>query len=70
MMQQLAYTISFSWLDQSESSPIITTLGKLIEALNEEVEPEEDYLVAKVVVHLLDAGKIRFLNSRGEIEID
>ena len=68
-MLQLAYTIPPSEQDQPEPAPIVTTLGKLIEAINEEVEPEEDYLVSSAVLDLLDTGRIRFLNPKGELEI-
>ena len=68
-MQQLIYNSLLSEHGQSETAHIETTLGELIEAINEEVEPEEDYLVSKTVLHLIDAGRIRFLNPRGGLEI-
>jgi hypothetical protein len=48
---------------------IPTTLRELIEAIEKEVEPKEDHLVGEVVLHLLDTGRIRFLNPRGELEL-
>jgi len=39
---------------------IRTTLGELIEAINEGVKPEEDNLVPEVVVHLIETGRIKF----------
>ena len=68
-MQQLAPNTLPSEHGQSEPVPIITTLGDLIEAINEDVEPEEDYLVSEAVSHLIDAGRIRFLNTKGGLEI-
>jgi len=68
-MQQLAHNTLPSEQGQSEPAPIVTTLGGLIEAINEEVEPEEDCLVSKAVSHLIDAGRIRFLNPKGGLEI-
>jgi hypothetical protein len=68
-MQQLAHNTLRSEQSQSEPAPIVTTLGELIEAINEEVEPEEDYLVSKAVSHLIDAGQIRFLDPKGGLEI-
>ena len=68
-MQQLAHNTPLSGHDQSEPAPVVTTLSELIEAINEELEPEEDYLVSKTVLHLINAGRIRFLNPKGELEI-
>jgi hypothetical protein len=68
-MQQLTHNILLSEQGQPKPVPIVTTLGELVEAINEEVEPEEDYLVSKAVSHLIDAGRIRFLNPKGELEI-
>ena len=65
-MQQLAPNTLPSEHGQSEQAPIVTTLGELIEAINEEVEPEEDYLVSRTVSHLIDTGRIRFLDPKGE----
>ena len=63
-IQQLAHNTQLS-----EPVPIVTTLGNLIEAINEEVEPEEDYLVSRAVSHLIDEGRIRFLDPKGGLEI-
>jgi hypothetical protein len=68
-MLQLAHTTPPSEQDQPDPAPIVTTLRELIEAINEEVEPEEDYLVAEAVSHLLETGRIRVLNPKGELEI-
>ena len=68
-MQQLAHTTLPSEPGHSELATSVTTLGELIGAIDEEVDPEQDYLVAKVVSHLLDTGRIRFLNPKGELEI-
>ncbi|MGD9033976.1 MAG: hypothetical protein PVJ69_12550 [Desulfobacteraceae bacterium] len=54
---------------QPELATIPTTLRELIEAIEKEVEPKEDHLVGEVVLHLLDTGRIRFLNPRGELEL-
>jgi hypothetical protein len=48
---------------------ILTTLGSLIEAIEEELEPQEDHLATEVVLHLLETGRIRFLNATGELEL-
>lgn len=46
-----------------------TNLYRLIEAIQEEVPPEEDALVIAVVSHLLGTGKIRapFSNVEGKV---
>ena len=53
---------------QIELEPIVTTLGKVIEAINEEVDPEEDYLVARALSHLIVSGRVRFINSNVVLE--
>jgi hypothetical protein len=68
-MQQIPHAYSRPEPVQSELATITTTLGELIEAIDEEVEPEEDHLVAEVVLQLLETGQIRFLNPRGELEL-
>jgi len=40
-----------------------TTLYDLIETIDEEVEPGEEWLVAKTVMHLIDTGKVTFVND-------
>jgi len=37
-----------------------TTLYELIDAINEQVQPGEDGLVAAVVLHLFASGQIKF----------
>ncbi len=68
-MQQLAHKTLPSEPADPEPAPIVTTLGELIEAINEKVEPKEDNLVAKAVSYLIDTGEIRFLNPKEELEI-
>lgn len=68
-MQQLAHESPTREPAQPELDTIPTTLGELIEAIEEEVEPEEDHLVAEVVLHLLETGRIRFLIPRGALEL-
>ena len=68
-MQQLAHESPTREPAQPELATVTTTLGELISTINEEVEPEEDRLVAEVVLHLLETGRIRFLNSRGDLEL-
>lgn len=42
---------------------IETTLYELIGAIDEEVEPGEEWLVAQTVLHLLDTGQAKFLRA-------
>jgi hypothetical protein len=68
-MQQTQHAYSRLEPAQSDLAIISTTLGELIEAIDEVVEPDEDHLVTEVVLHLLDTGRIRFLNPKGELEL-
>jgi hypothetical protein len=43
-------------------STMRTTLYELIEAINEQVQPEEDRLVAGIVLHMLATGQIKFIH--------
>lgn len=43
-----------------ESATLETTLYELVEAVSEEAHPTEDWLVAEIVLHLLDTGNARF----------
>jgi len=42
---------------------IETTLYDLIEAISEEIGPGEDHLLAQTVRHLIDTGKLKFINA-------
>jgi hypothetical protein len=68
-MQQTAR--AFQLLDPAhpEATTITTTLRDLIGAIQEEVEPEEDHLVADVVLDLVESGRIRFLNPKGDLAL-
>ena len=44
-------------------TPIKTNLYELIEAIDEEMEPGEEWLVAKTVLHLIDTGNAKFLGT-------
>ena len=48
----------------SENNTLIqTTFYDLIEAVNETVKPEEDQLVAEIVMDLLNSGHAKFQNT-------
>jgi hypothetical protein len=44
-------------------STVRTTLYELIQAINEQVPPEEDGLVAGIVLHMLASGQIKFIHN-------
>ena len=68
-MEQLAHDFSTLEPAQPELATIKTTLGELIGAINEEVELEEDHLVAEAVLHMLETGRIKFPNPTGELSL-
>lgn len=49
--------------EKTEHRSIRTTLYDLIEAINGEVEPEEEGLVITTMLHLLYTGRVRFLRE-------
>jgi len=53
----------------SDPTSITTTLYDLVEALNAEVNPEDDALVTAAVVHLINANRARFVGSRKRLAI-
>jgi hypothetical protein len=52
---------------RSKSTNIRTTLYELIEAIDEAVEPGEEWLVATTILHLFNTGKATFLNDKVRI---
>lgn len=68
-MQQVAEVVTTSESAEPGFTTIETTLYDLVEVLNEEVGSEEDHLVSEIVLDLLDRGRIRFLNPKGEVEL-
>jgi hypothetical protein len=47
---------------------IITTLYDLIEAMQDEVEPDDDGLIVASIIHLLQSGRITFLGAVADSE--
>jgi len=58
-MQAISQTFHSAESENLPSTSVKTTLYELIEAISEEVPPEEDDLVTEVVLHLFDSGKIK-----------
>ena len=52
----------------SKLTHINTTLYELIEAISDEVQPEEDKLVSETVLHLLNSNRIRYLDAAPAIK--
>jgi len=63
-----AYTAATPAASLDQAS-ITTTLYDLVEALNAEVNPEDDALVTAAVVHLINANRARFVGSRKRLAI-
>jgi hypothetical protein len=53
----------------SAPTSITTTLYDLVAALNAEVNPEDDALVTAAVVHIINANRARFIDSRKRLAI-
>ena len=49
------------------TSPPITTLYDLIEALQDQGEPEDDAAVTTAVAYLCNAGYVKYLTTRPKI---
>lgn len=49
------------------NATIRTTLYDLIEAINDEIGPDEEQLVVATVVHLLQTGRVRFLEYHNDV---
>jgi hypothetical protein len=62
-MQATVRTIPKKQSNCQIENTIETTLYELIEAISQEVEPEEDSLIAATVRHLTDTGKVKILRS-------
>lgn len=48
---------------------ITTTLYDLVKAVNDEVGPDEDRLVAAAVMHLINSNRARFVGSRKTLTV-
>jgi hypothetical protein len=55
----------FSAYESRNLSPhtIRTTLYKLVEAINEELEPGEDWMISATLVDLASTGRLRYLGE-------
>ncbi|MFC1580436.1 hypothetical protein ACFL4N_05925 [Thermodesulfobacteriota bacterium] len=65
-MQSTALNINQEAFDHSS---IMTTLRDLVEVIAEEVGPEEDPLVAEIILDLIETDRIRFMDPKGAVRI-
>ena len=63
-MEAIAHDLNMEETIHPELSIIQTTFYELIAAINNEVEPEENWLVTEIVLDLIDTGKIKFPGAR------
>jgi hypothetical protein len=50
-------------------STIHTTLYDLIDVLGQEVGPGEDHLVTAALVHLINSGRVKFVEDERELRV-
>jgi hypothetical protein len=69
-MQTAVRTVSRKTPPRQPSTTITTTLYDLLKAIHEEVPAgsQGDKLAAEVLVHLLDAGRIRFIGDAQRLD--
>lgn len=63
IMEAIAETLHTEESEYPGFTTITSNLYELIATIGEEVEPDEDILVAEVVLHLLDTGQVIFLDA-------
>jgi hypothetical protein len=68
-MPAIATSPAATPVTSSDPASITTTLYDLVAALNAEVNPEDDALVAAAVVHIINANRARFVGSRKRLAI-
>jgi len=62
-MEAMIQSIFKSEHQNREQRSSMTTLYELVEAIEEEVKPEENWLVPEIVSNLFNSGKIRFTDK-------
>lgn len=48
-----------------QRAPLVTTVYELIEAIDEELQPGEEDLVAPAFLDLIASGQVKFTRNRG-----
>ena len=65
-MNENTNTITARTLNTGENSGIISNLYSLVEAVNRETKPGEEYIVSTIVKRILKSGKVKLLCSEPE----
>lgn len=68
-MQALAMNLATIPATTFTPVSITTTLYDLVEAVNTEVDLDEDRLVAAAVMHLINSSRARFVGSRKTLTV-
>ena len=63
-MHELSHTTSTKRATNLSSTTINTTLYDLIDAVSNEVGAEDEKLIQKTVLHLIDSLRIKFIGNR------
>ena len=63
-MEALAHDLEMEGAIRSEFFTVETNLFELIDAIHEELNPEEDWIATSIILDLIDTGKMRFLGAR------
>lgn len=59
-MEAMIQSIFKSEHQNLEQRSSMTTLYELLEVIEEEIKPDEDWMVSEIVLNLFNSGKIRF----------
>jgi hypothetical protein len=50
---------------EHQRAPLVTTAYELIKAIDEELQPGEEQLVAPIFMDLIASGEVKFISNRG-----
>ncbi|MGW8303718.1 MAG: hypothetical protein ACWGNO_16690 [Desulfobacterales bacterium] len=62
-MKKEAKKLAGGPLDGAEFNSVQTTLYELIAAINEDILPEEDWVVTDAILELFESGRAKFLTA-------
>jgi hypothetical protein len=65
-MYQMTKSSTLELANPESTTVTSATLQELIEAISEEVQPGEDQLVAKILLHLLETEQVKPVGLMGE----
>ena len=69
-MSDLYHTTPTKEITPFKTTLIRTTLYELIEAINNEINTENEELIPKIVLHLVNSGKIEFAGKHLKVVSD